>query len=106
MCDSYFQDFFIKFSRSQPCILSRSALQLLYLGGRNGSPLGANVPEALREAARTFICPPALVPRYQLLNNPQVIPVNAILISFFLSSILSHLLGSTNLHFNIELYYL
>ncbi|XP_077297193.1 N-alpha-acetyltransferase 35 isoform X2 [Arctopsyche grandis] len=64
-------DFFIKFSRSQPCILSRSALQLLYLGGRNGSPLGANVPEALREAARTFICPPALVPRYQLLNNPQ-----------------------------------
>ncbi|XP_065348980.1 N-alpha-acetyltransferase 35, NatC auxiliary subunit [Cloeon dipterum] len=64
-------DFFIEFSRSSPCILSRSILQLLYLPHYN-RVLGAhNFTDILREAAKTFICPPALMPKSTLLNNPQ-----------------------------------
>lgn len=66
------QDFFIEFSRTSPCILSRSILQLLYLPHYN-RVLGAhNFTDVLREAAKTFICPPALMPKSTLLNNQQV----------------------------------
>lgn len=73
-----FQDFFIEFSRHGPCILSRSIMQLLYLPPCNlyssqcsrvfGSDLCADV---LREAAKSFIAPPALMPKSTLLSNPQ-----------------------------------
>ncbi|XP_018578871.1 N-alpha-acetyltransferase 35, NatC auxiliary subunit [Anoplophora glabripennis] len=58
-------DFFIEFSKSSPCILSRSALQLLYTGT---SP--NNLKDILREAVKSFICPPALLSK-TLLGNPQ-----------------------------------
>ncbi|XP_059486472.1 N-alpha-acetyltransferase 35, NatC auxiliary subunit [Neocloeon triangulifer] len=64
-------DFFIDFSRNSPCILSRSILQLLYLPHYN-RVLGAhNFTDILRDAAKTFICPPALMPKSTLLNNQQ-----------------------------------
>ncbi|RZF44671.1 hypothetical protein LSTR_LSTR000623 [Laodelphax striatellus] len=59
-------DMFIEMSRSNPCIVSRSVMQLLYTPQSNKSQV-----EALREAARTFICPPALSHKSTLLNNPQ-----------------------------------
>ncbi|KAJ8981491.1 hypothetical protein NQ317_007017 [Molorchus minor] len=58
-------DFFIEFSKSSPCILSRSALQLLY-PGTNPS----NLKDILRDAVKSFICPPALLSK-TLLNNQQ-----------------------------------
>lgn len=70
----YFKDFFIEFSKSSPCILSRSALQLLYVGsysmisGSNQSTL----KEILKEAAKNFISPPALITKTMLHNNLQV----------------------------------
>lgn len=70
----YFKDFFIEFSKSSPCILSRSALQLLYIGsytmiaGSNQSTL----KEILKEAAKSFISPPVLMLKNILHNNLQV----------------------------------
>lgn len=58
-------DFFIDFSKSSPCILSRSALQLLYPG-----TIPAHIKDLLRDAVKTFICPPALLSKF-LLNNAQ-----------------------------------
>lgn len=65
-------DFFTEFSRSSPCILSRSALQLLYLGSHSAI-YGSNpiaLKEILKESAKTFICPPALTSK-TLLSNQQ-----------------------------------
>lgn len=65
-------DFFIEFSRSSPCILSRSALQLLYLGNHN-TTYSSNpivMKEMLKESAKTFISPPALTCK-TLLSNQQ-----------------------------------
>ncbi|KAJ8951440.1 hypothetical protein NQ318_006869 [Aromia moschata] len=58
-------DFFIEFSKSSPCILSRSALQLLY-PGTNPS----NLKDILKDAVKSFICPPALLSK-TLLGNQQ-----------------------------------
>ena len=33
---------------------------------------GQTMQDVLREAARTFICPPALVPKAAVMNNAQV----------------------------------
>ncbi|CAH1285825.1 unnamed protein product [Diabrotica balteata] len=57
-------DFFIDFSKSSPCILSRSALQMMYPGSTG------NLKEILKEAVKSFISPPALISK-ALLNNPQ-----------------------------------
>lgn len=65
-------DFFIEFSRSSPCILSRSALQLLYLGSHSAI-YGSNpvvLKDILKESAKNFISPPALTSK-TLLSNQQ-----------------------------------
>ncbi|XP_047117250.1 N-alpha-acetyltransferase 35, NatC auxiliary subunit [Schistocerca piceifrons] len=64
-------DFFIDFSRHGPCILSRSILQLLYLPQCNKVFGSLNFVDVLRDAAKNFIFPPALMPRSTLLNNQQ-----------------------------------
>ncbi|XP_063548798.1 N-alpha-acetyltransferase 35, NatC auxiliary subunit isoform X1 [Cydia strobilella] len=72
-------DFFMEFSRQRACILSRSALQLLYLSPSPAStasmaqsamnaPPGQPRPphafvEILRESVRSFVNPPALTPK-------------------------------------------
>ncbi|GLH12633.1 N-alpha-acetyltransferase 35, NatC auxiliary subunit homolog [Gryllus bimaculatus] len=64
-------DFFIDFSRHGPCILSRSILQLLYLPQSNKVFGTLSFVDVLRDAAKNFIFPPALMPKSTLLNNPQ-----------------------------------
>lgn len=61
----------LELSCTKPCIVSRSVMQLLYLPqcSRNGDSI--NCVEVLRDAAKTFISPPVLMPRSQLLTNPQ-----------------------------------
>lgn len=59
-------DFFIDFSKTSPCILSRSALQLLYPG-----PQSNILRDYLREAVKSFISPPALTIK-SLTSNQQV----------------------------------
>ena len=66
------QDFFIDFSRHGPCILSRSVLQLLYLPQCNKVFGTLNFVDVLRDAAKNFIFPPALMPKSTLLNSAQV----------------------------------
>ncbi|CAH1153769.1 unnamed protein product [Phaedon cochleariae] len=69
-------DFFIEFSKSSPCILSRSALQLLYPGT---NPL--NSKEILKEAVKAFICPPALLSK-TLMSNVEA--------KYFVDTFLTH----------------
>lgn len=82
------QDFFMEFSRQRACILSRSALQLLYLSpspattasmaqsAMNAPPASPRPPHAfreiLRESVRSFVNPPALTPKSPMLATPQV----------------------------------
>ncbi|XP_063981610.1 N-alpha-acetyltransferase 35, NatC auxiliary subunit [Diachasmimorpha longicaudata] len=64
-------DFFLEFSRTSPCILSRSMLQIVYLPVCN-RVFGVNTfTDYLREAARNFSAPPALFSRSTLLQNHQ-----------------------------------
>ncbi|XP_069160912.1 N-alpha-acetyltransferase 35, NatC auxiliary subunit isoform X2 [Procambarus clarkii] len=63
-------EFIEYFSESRPCVLSRSLAQVLYLGGDKLWG-GQAMAEALREAARSFICPPALLPKAPVMNNVQ-----------------------------------
>nr|XP_053647736.1 N-alpha-acetyltransferase 35, NatC auxiliary subunit-like [Cherax quadricarinatus] len=63
-------EFIEYFSESRPCVLSRSLAQVLYLGGDKLWG-GQAMAEALREAARGFICPPALLPKAPVMNNVQ-----------------------------------
>ncbi|KAL4716548.1 hypothetical protein ACJJTC_010212 [Scirpophaga incertulas] len=82
-------DFFMEFSRQRACILSRSALQLLYLSpspattasmaqsAMNG-PVGQPRPqhafvEILRESVKSFVNPPALTPKSPLMSSAQLI---------------------------------
>lgn len=71
-CSSFHSalDMFIEMSRSNPCIVSRSVMQLLYLPQCNRNS-GNGWVEALKDAARLFISPPCLMPKSTLLNNPQ-----------------------------------
>ena len=86
----FLQEFLEKFSELEPCVLSRSIAQVLYLGTGNNSSTpssvaggstgddsnklwgGHTMADTLREAARQFISPPALIPKAPVLNNPQV----------------------------------
>ncbi|KFM79599.1 N-alpha-acetyltransferase 35, NatC auxiliary subunit, partial [Stegodyphus mimosarum] len=64
-------DFLNEFSKTSPCVLSRSVLQLLYLS-EPGKVLGSmHIVDVLRDAIRTFIKPPALQPRSPLMLNAQ-----------------------------------
>lgn len=58
-------DFFTEFSKSSPCVLSRSVLQLLY---QSQTP---KMVDVLWEAIKIFIKPPALMSKSPLMNNPQ-----------------------------------
>lgn len=62
----------MEFSKNGPCILSRSILQLLYIS--HGTLVFGTVPfvDVLKEAARSFISPPALT-KMSLSTNTQVI---------------------------------
>ncbi|XP_058810914.1 N-alpha-acetyltransferase 35, NatC auxiliary subunit [Phymastichus coffea] len=64
-------DFFLEFSRQSPCILSRSMLQIVYLPSVNRVFGVHNFIDILRDAARNFIAPPALLPKSSLLQNTQ-----------------------------------
>lgn len=73
-------EFLEKFSEVEPCVLSRSIAQVLYLGtggsstsGSDDSKLwgGQTMADTLRDAAKQFICPPALMPKAPVMNNPQ-----------------------------------
>ncbi|XP_054724414.1 N-alpha-acetyltransferase 35, NatC auxiliary subunit-like [Uloborus diversus] len=64
-------DFLNEFSKTSPCVLSRSVLDLLYLS-EPGKVLGSmHIVDVMRDALRTFIKPPSLVPRSPLMMNPQ-----------------------------------
>ncbi|XP_046961065.1 N-alpha-acetyltransferase 35, NatC auxiliary subunit isoform X1 [Vanessa cardui] len=79
-------DFFMEFSRQRACILSRSALQLLYLSpspaitasmaqSNVNSPQGRQRPqhafiEILRESVKSFVNPPALALKSTIGPNP------------------------------------
>lgn len=62
----------LEVSSTKPCIVTRSVMQLLYLPQAKRTGDMINCVEAIRDAARAFISPPVLMPRSQLLNNPQV----------------------------------
>ncbi|XP_013149597.1 PREDICTED: N-alpha-acetyltransferase 35, NatC auxiliary subunit isoform X2 [Papilio polytes] len=73
-------DFFMEFSRQRSCILSRSALQLLYLSPSPATSLSvaATAPprphpfvEILRESIRSFVNPPALALKSPAGTTPQ-----------------------------------
>ncbi|KAK9751818.1 Mak10 subunit, NatC N(alpha)-terminal acetyltransferase [Popillia japonica] len=66
-------DFFIEFSKGSPCILSRSALQLLYIGSSTILTTSnfMMLKDILRDAAKQFISPPALTSKAILHNNQQ-----------------------------------
>ncbi|XP_043478870.1 N-alpha-acetyltransferase 35, NatC auxiliary subunit [Leptopilina heterotoma] len=64
-------DFFLEFSRHSPCILSRSLLQIVYLPSTSRVFGLQSFNDVLRDAARNFIAPPALMPKNVLLQNHQ-----------------------------------
>ncbi|XP_076465149.1 N-alpha-acetyltransferase 35, NatC auxiliary subunit-like [Babylonia areolata] len=62
---------FVEFSKSMPCVLARSVLQLTLLPP-NRRILGTMpVVDALKETIRNFIAPPVLSPKCVLYNNAQ-----------------------------------
>jgi hypothetical protein len=76
-------DFFHSFSESQPCVLSRSLLQLPgLLPGIN------DLMESMKEAVKTFISPPVLTNKAILTHNKEVkkVPVNQVICESVLSS--------------------
>ncbi|KAE8751999.1 hypothetical protein FOCC_FOCC001162 [Frankliniella occidentalis] len=64
-------DFFMEFSRQKPCLLSRSVLQVLYIPQPSSLLTNTRVVEVLREAAKSFICPPSLASKTLLASNTQ-----------------------------------
>lgn len=65
-------NFFIDFSKkSGHCLLSRSVLQILYLGNRRHILGVIPFEEFLKESIKNFIAPPVLMPRNPLANLPQ-----------------------------------
>lgn len=64
-------DFLNEFSKTSPCVLSRSVLQLLYLSEPSKLLGTQHIVEVLRDAIRLFIKPPALAQRSVLMQNVQ-----------------------------------
>ncbi|KAK0090668.1 hypothetical protein PV325_009411 [Microctonus aethiopoides] len=64
-------EFHLEFSRQSPCILSRSMLQIIYIPGDDRVLGMHNFTDVLKEAARNFTAPPALLPKNTLLQNHQ-----------------------------------
>ncbi|XP_025078091.1 N-alpha-acetyltransferase 35, NatC auxiliary subunit-like [Pomacea canaliculata] len=64
-------EMFMEFSKSLPCVLARSILQLTLLPP-NRRIFGMNpVVDSLKETIRSFIAPPVLSPKCSLYNNSQ-----------------------------------
>ncbi|XP_052824393.1 N-alpha-acetyltransferase 35, NatC auxiliary subunit [Octopus bimaculoides] len=64
-------EIFTEFSKTCPCVLSRSLLQLLFLPF-NKKLFGIySIVDTLKESIRNFIAPVALFPKSSLYNNPQ-----------------------------------
>ncbi|XP_006607214.1 N-alpha-acetyltransferase 35, NatC auxiliary subunit isoform X2 [Apis dorsata] len=78
-------DFFLEFSRQSPCILSRSMLQIVYLPTTNRVFGVQNFADVLKDAARSFIAPPVLMPKSTLLQNHQA--------KEYVDSFMSHCVG-------------
>merc|ERR1711884_803842 len=77
---SLFQEFYMEFGRSSPCVLSRSISQLLYTplypspqnqAARLSGPLPA-FQDLLKEACKSFIAPLALTMKTAPFNTQQV----------------------------------
>ncbi|KAH9508932.1 N-alpha-acetyltransferase 35 NatC auxiliary subunit [Bulinus truncatus] len=62
---------FMEFSKSSPCVLSRSLLQLLLLPPNRRVFGTQSVVDALKETIRGFIAPPGLSPKSSIYNHPQ-----------------------------------
>lgn len=63
----------MEFSQTSPCVLSRSLLQLMFLPP-NKKVFGVhNMTDMLRDTVRTFIAPPALMPKYVHLLSAHVV---------------------------------
>merc|ERR1719483_1665250 len=62
-------DAFMEFSRSCPCVLSRSILQLMFMPPNRRVFGQQTVVEALKDTVKCFIAPPALSSKSTLYNN-------------------------------------
>lgn len=65
-------DFFNGFSESQPCVLSRSLLQLLYGPLRFKKPGIEDMIESMKDAVKTFIAPPVLTNKSISSQNREI----------------------------------
>ncbi|ESO92094.1 hypothetical protein LOTGIDRAFT_202629 [Lottia gigantea] len=64
-------DMFIEFSKSSPCVLARSVLQLAVLPQNRRIYGSHTVIDFMKETIRNFIAPPALSTKCSLYNNSQ-----------------------------------
>lgn len=62
---------FTEFSKTCPCVLSRSLLQLLFLPFSKKLFGIYSIVDSLKESIRNFIAPVALFPKSNLYSNPQ-----------------------------------
>lgn len=63
-------DFFIDFSQTSPCLLSRSLLQLTALPVHSNKLFGTQkMVDVLRDTVRSFCAPPVLMPKCPIYNN-------------------------------------
>lgn len=62
---------FMEFSKSLPCVLARSLLQLTFLPPNRRVFGTLPIVDALKETIRGFIAPPVLSPKCSLYNNAQ-----------------------------------
>lgn len=65
-------EFFNSFSESQPCVLSRSLLQLLYSPLRFKKPGVDEMIDSMKDSVKNFIAPPALMSKVPQQLNPEV----------------------------------
>ncbi|XP_064608764.1 N-alpha-acetyltransferase 35, NatC auxiliary subunit-like [Liolophura sinensis] len=64
-------EIFLDFSKSAPCVLSRSLLQLTFLPPSRKIFGTITVVDAIKDTIRNFIAPPSLIAKSLLYNNPQ-----------------------------------
>lgn len=64
-------EFFMDFSRSSPCVLSRSLLQLMLIPPNRRVFGSQSVVDALKDTVRNFISPPGLSPKSSIYNHAQ-----------------------------------
>ncbi|KAI8789897.1 N-alpha-acetyltransferase 35 NatC auxiliary subunit [Biomphalaria glabrata] len=64
-------DAFMEFSKSSPCVLSRSILQMMLLPPNRRVFGTHSMVDTLKETVRGFIAPPGLSPKSSIYNHPQ-----------------------------------